>query len=77
MSIERNIEGFHVQFNLADIPNNQVWANDLVVQDKIAEKAFEQNTSGFLTVTINDVTKNISWELLNEENSILKQHLNN
>jgi len=76
MSIERTIEGFQVQFNLADIPANQIFADDPIVQDKIAELAFENEFSGFLDITINDIKKNISWELLSEDNLILKELLN-
>lgn len=72
MSIECLIEGFEVSINLADTPENQIYANDVLVRNKIAELAFEGDLSGFINVNIGGKNKTISWELLSEENIILK-----
>lgn len=78
MTIIRDIEGFQVQINLADISDNQKLANDKEIQSFIAGQAFEQDVSGIFKVElVSGENKTISWELIEDENFILKSILHN
>jgi hypothetical protein len=73
MTIIRDIEGFQVQINLADIPDNQKLADDKEIQSFIAGQAFEQDVSGIFKVElVSGDKKTISWELIEDENCSFK-----